>query len=877
PGLFKSSSFTKSVFFPPLEEEPSDLIHTNDGGFAFILSSYSTNIYPINRRIILVKTNEFGVVQWSHQLKVDYLFHNPTLIPTIDGGFAFAYSHYENVVLAKMDFNGKMEWNQSYCFRVPPRNWNDIKLITTTQTVDGGFVLLVRDYAQSLPSSNYKQLIIKTDNSGTIQWQKIFESKNDGDYPDITDVINTFDKGYILIGLDTHTTDIWLMKIDEYSNSVWNKSFQLVQDQWIQEYHIIQTSDRGFAITAELNEYLEGTDEPVQSWLIKTNSSGDLEWKKLLQLATITAPIQTSENNFVIAGTVNTGQENTPYDKYDIGLVNVDHLGNLLWKRTFGDMEKNDVVYCLVQTFDEEFAIAVHSNGTASLIKLSAEGEVQWSQRYDAEITDIDWTNALTETSDKGFALAGITTSYGTGPTDMWLVKTDKYGFEEYNQTFGGDGDEVANAIIQTKNGDFVLVGSTTSYGNGQSDIWLLKTDREGLLKWNRTYGTEGKEMGYYVEETIDGGLAVMGISYSNDTGSGEVLLIKTDDSGGMLWNKTYAIPIIDPGIHEWSSVCDQTSYYLYGKSTITRIISFIETNDGGFAIFFPNHLLKTDRKGVVKWNTTIITGIDFTEQKYWNITVESIIMEQTRALSHNRVCFKETSDNGFIIGITKQNPGWYGGMICLAYDGELVKIDAEGVIQWTKKWDHTYPECYNTIEAVYTEDDGIISWIWFVEGDYLNISKIGLDGTWYWNKTVSGDWYGKEYHTWDLFVRWSNPRAFDSILTSTGEYVITGIGWMNGHYSCSSPDAWLAKRDTTGVVLWKRTYGTTGGSIVINTSFTYSPTSTSDQNTFSTIANSEQESYNDQNREMYEPIPLLAGVIIPKWCSKRKKREKPS
>jgi hypothetical protein len=146
--------------------------------------------------------------------------------------------------------------------------------------------------------------------------------------------------------------------------------------------------------------------------------------------------------------------------------------------------------------------------------------------------------------------------------------------------------------------------------------------------------------------------------------------------------------------------------------------------------------------------------------------------------------------------------------------------------------------------------EDGIISWIWYI-GGYLNISKIGLDGTWYWNKTIKnvGVW-GMEL---PLCTFWATTRCLDSILTSTGEYVMTGI--KNAFSHLDNPDAWLEKRNTNGDFIWKHTYGTTGRSRVINTSITYSLTSTSDQNSRGFVL-----------------IPVLVGVVILKWWTKQKK-----
>ncbi len=865
---FKPSFYKKSEFLPSLDLELLNLIHTNDGGFAFILRA---------GQIVLVKTNKSGMIQWSHELNVDYRIRDPKLIQTNDGGFIFAYILYENLRIIKMDFKQNIEWNQSYSFRNPPRNFWDIELSKLLQTIDGGFVFLLKDKNYDITSYRTKQIVLKIDKSGIIQWQKEFINKNKYDYPGLTDIIQTADNGYILTGLDVQitltpqefpsSTDIWLIKLDKYGDSLWDNHFELVQNKWIQGCHIIQTSDKGFAITTELDRYLEKTSESVQSWLIKTDSLGKLEWKEDLSLVDITAPIQTSEDCFVIAGTtLNILDENNSSN--DITVIKLCH-NNIFWKKTFGNMGIDDKVVSLVQTHDQGYAIASYSE-TASITKLDIEGEIMWSQKYYAMIGDTEWTNTVIETNDKGFALAGLTSSYGRGPTDMWLIKTNEFGFEKWSQVYGGNGDEVANAMIQTKDGDFVVAGSTTSYGNGQSDMWLIKIDPLGSLKWNHTYGTEGKDLGYYLEETIDGGFAIMGVTYSNDNTSGELLLVKTDASGTMQWYQTYDLQsnftLVDQGIHEYYAHGDHTDEYFYGKSILTRVISFIETNDGGFAFFFPyNQLLKTDKYGVVQWRKKLNLG-------FVPIWSNGELGFNSHFVSHNRVCFKESTDNGFILGITN----YVGGMCCSmaksdGYEGILLKTNAEGIIQWKKEYrDDGY---LKTIDAIYPIDDGIIAWIWSY--NYYNITKIGLDGICYWNITCLCEeqaYYPVSYSHLHI----SGAISFDSILTSNGEYVTTGIA-NTGGYPFYFNDAFLVKRASNGGLVWWQTYGSTGGFRVVGTPPTNSPTliNNSSINKFDNALFYGEEINNDKIVDGFKLPQILIVVVFLKWIKRGQKKGK--
>ena len=165
-------------------------------------------------------------------------------------------------------------------------------------------------------------------------------------------------------------------------------------------------------------------------------------------------------------------------------------------------------------------------------MKTDANGVATWNQTYGGYQDDTAY--ALVQTSDGGFALAGVTKSFDSRHmgSDMWLVKTNANGVAIWNQTYGGTGHDYAYALVQTPDGGFALAGNTYSFGAGNSDMWLVKTDANGVATWNQTYGGTDADSAKALIQTSDGGFALAGVTGSFGAGDEDTWLIITDANG---------------------------------------------------------------------------------------------------------------------------------------------------------------------------------------------------------------------------------------------------------------------------------------------------------------------------------------------------------
>lgn len=151
-----------------------------------------------------------------------------------------------------------------------------------------------------------------------------------------------------------------------------------------------------------------------------------------------------------------------------------------------------------------------------------------WSQTYGTKGGEIAYS--VIETSDGGYALAGVTFFVDTEGKDFLLVKTDAKGNMQWNHTYGGTNNDCAYDLIQTSDGGYAIAGYTRSFGATFTDFWLVKTDANGNSEWNQTYGGPENEVAHSLIETSDGGFAL----------AGEGFFVKTNEQGNMEWNRTY-------------------------------------------------------------------------------------------------------------------------------------------------------------------------------------------------------------------------------------------------------------------------------------------------------------------------------------------------
>lgn len=306
----------------------------------------------------------------------------------------------------------------------------------------------------------------------------------------------------------------------------------------------------------------------------------------------------------------------------EMGIMKIRVDGTVEWARRYGG-NGNDNASQMIETSTGDIVITGNTTSFGSgkedafLMKLNSTGDYEWGLVYGE--SDAEFGYAVAETPDGGFALFSTTRSFGFGNNDFMLVRTDDLGNVIWARVYGTGQDEIPRSGIATSDSGFVAVGRTTGFGAGSNDLWMIKILANGDVNWSYAYGSSNSEEAFSVIETSDSGFAAAGWTNSFSGNPGRFYVLRTDDQGNIVWS---------------SDGQD------FGPTVLSQARSIVQTSDGNFLIagngspanLQDGALFKLDNSGNLIWYHTL-----------WNL----------KALETNSVV--ETADSQIVVtgGIT--------------------------------------------------------------------------------------------------------------------------------------------------------------------------------------------------------------------------------
>ena len=372
--------------------------------------------------------------------------------------------------LVSLNDKGKQIWQESYGGRgADGGNY-------AVEVSDGGNIMV--GYTDAYGNGKNDIWLIKTDFTGEKEWSNVYGGSKD-DYG--WGVAESPDKGFVIVGetfsYGNGQSDVYLFKVDSLGNKIWENTFGGIAEDV--GYSIANANDGGYVIACQTRSYGKGGSDGM---LVKFNSNGDKEWEKLFGgkgFDYFRSIIKHSKNGYIVSGGTRSFSEGDS----EAWILSVDDNGFLIWQNTYGD-----------------------------------NGE--------------DGFNMVKETTNNGYIAVGYSSSFfSSGMSDIFMAKIDSLGNKVWQKYHGGKQEDRGYAVWQCVDGGYIIAGETSSYGNGKNDIWVIKTNSIGAENWNTTFGGNGVDIGRSIKELPSGGFIISGTSTISNL-SFDAILIKTDNKG---------------------------------------------------------------------------------------------------------------------------------------------------------------------------------------------------------------------------------------------------------------------------------------------------------------------------------------------------------
>ncbi|MDG2275278.1 MAG: hypothetical protein P8L28_05475, partial [Flavobacteriaceae bacterium] len=320
-------------------------------------------------------------------------------------------------------------------------------------------------------------------------------------------------------------------------------------------------------------------------WMLKFDSEAQLEWNKTYGGSGDdrgSSLIETSDGGYALLGYSDSSDGDVSFNNgnRDFWLVKINASGVLSWQKSFG-YEGVDEGVSIIETSDNHLMLSgvldvtasggegnqgrfstKHAGGDYWSIKITPTGDIVWSRFYGGSFTDSP--TGISETLIGGFISVGgsdsndVDISNNKGSYDFWVVKSDRNGDIVWEKSFGGSEIDEARGIVSSGDGNHVIVGDTrsieqdVSLNNGAADLWLIKISGDGDILWNSSIGGSNFDVGRSIDLTFDGGFIIAGSSRSSNgdvlqnQGQNDAWIVKINTFGELLWETTVGGSEID-------------------------------------------------------------------------------------------------------------------------------------------------------------------------------------------------------------------------------------------------------------------------------------------------------------------------------------------
>jgi hypothetical protein len=561
-----------------------------DDGSCLVLGE--TNSFGAGPRdALVVKLDSQGHVLWARTYGGPGDDRPRFIRQTHDGGYVIVGhttsfgSGYHDGWLVKLDSDGNVVWEKAYGGSNSDIFWS------IALTPDGGFV--VCGETRSFGQGGLDAWVLRLDYQGDVVWQRCLG----GESWDAAYGIHTLPSGNLLVAGWTESygaggTDIWILELNLDGEVVAERTFGGPSDDviWFTPGEI----DYGFAFAGETMSFsvgemdglvliitLEGTIPECD--FVTSTSTVSIETVANAQAGfpeVLSAPVDTSgtwavplegeasvtpicafdswaltygrqgldyatsasrasDGGYFVTGWTRVSAQNS----FDVWIMKVNALGEVLWQENYGGSDA-DTAFAMKGTGDNGLVIAgtTWSFGASGqdgwVLKLDGDGGLQWQKAYRGPGRDV--LRSVVEAGGDGYVMAGYTESNGMGMMDGWVIRVDGNGDRVWEKVYGLPSDDKLYAVEEAEGGGWIVVGETNSSGEGGSDGWVLRLDDGGAILWQRTYGGPGDDRFFAVLSLVDDGALLVGETTSYGAGGEDAWVVRVDYNGNIIWQRAY-------------------------------------------------------------------------------------------------------------------------------------------------------------------------------------------------------------------------------------------------------------------------------------------------------------------------------------------------
>jgi hypothetical protein len=358
------------------------------------------------------------------------------------------------------------------------------------------------------------------------QIQKTFGFDNSDDYGKA--ILKATDSNFYLIGRNS-----FISKTDTSGKIIWQKQIQfgegLYADNDVSDAIITDSKDLVIlgSYTGDVNER--------KIFISRFNLNGDTIWTRSygnpLKYCTGNRIIKTTDGGYALIGSGKPDGMN-----FDMSFIKTDSTGKLLYSRRYGG-KSDEFGTALAETDQGDLILVGNSYSTIGgsdilILKINSLGDTIWTKTIIGYAHD--FPSDIIMTSSNKFMVTGTTSNFGSDyyhDDDLFLLSIDGDGKILWQKSYGGDANENGIRLVQARDSNILVIGNTTSFGFGQSDLLLLKTDTNGDTVFARAYGGSSNESGEYILKSTKG-YYLLGETRSFSVGGTDICLIQTDSLG---------------------------------------------------------------------------------------------------------------------------------------------------------------------------------------------------------------------------------------------------------------------------------------------------------------------------------------------------------